>query len=268
MRPVLFDFFGISVQSYGVSKAVAALAAAWLLGRAFARQGLDREHAHALALAATVWGFVGAKAYFLAENYDRLAWHQLGGTGFTWYGGFIGGTAAAVVTARRRNLPLAQVAGLAAAPLSLAYGIGRLGCLLAGDGTYGTPSSLPWAIAFPDGVVPTDVPVHPTPLYESLVAFALAALLWRLQQRWHPFMVVAAYLFASGLARILVEGLRTNEAVLVGLTQPQIWSFGLLAASPVLVALAARDRRAISAGLPRSALRSDPVSRPTGQSPR
>ena len=39
MWPVLFSVFGIQIQSYGVSKALAALVAAWLLGRAFRRLG-------------------------------------------------------------------------------------------------------------------------------------------------------------------------------------------------------------------------------------
>src|SRR5882724_6403242 len=85
-------------------------------------------------------------------------WHEFGGMGFTWYGGVITGTAAVLIIIRRRGLPLGLVSGLLAVPLSLAYGIGRLGCLLAGDGTYGRPTDLPWGIAFPHGTVPTLVP--------------------------------------------------------------------------------------------------------------
>jgi hypothetical protein len=79
--------------------------------------------------------------------------------------------------------------GAGAAPLSLAYGIGRLGCLLAGDGTYGPPSDLPGAMAFPNGAMPTTVPVHPTPLYEALAAFAIAGLTQ--PQLWSLALVVA-----------------------------------------------------------------------------
>lgn len=114
--------------------------------------------------------------------------HDLGGMGFTWYGGFLGGTLAAVASVRRHQLPIGAVAGAAAVPLTIAYGIGRLGCLLAGDGTYGRPTALPWGMTFRSGVVPTVVPVHPTPLYEALAAGAIAAILWvlskRLRARW------------------------------------------------------------------------------------
>jgi len=111
---------------------------------------------------------------------------------------------------RRHQLPLGIVAGAAAIPLTLAYGIGRLGCLLSGDGTYGRPTSLPWGMAFPNGVVPTSVPVHPTPLYEALAAVAIATLLWALGQRWTPPAVFGAYLVLSGISRFLVEYLRIN----------------------------------------------------------
>lgn len=242
MRPVLFSLFGLPVQSYGVSKALAALVAAWLLGRAFARHGLARDQAYSLTTTATLWGFAGGKVYYLAEHAPDLTWHDLGGKGFTWYGGFLAGGLATLVLARRRHLPVSLVAGLAMAPLSVAYGIGRLGCLLAADGTYGKPSSLPWAIAFPNGVVPTTVAVQPAPLYEALAAFALAGTLWWLQQRWHPLLVVAAYLVGSGTARFLVEFVRSNPVVRLGLTQPQLWSIGLVAAGAAVSVLACRSQ--------------------------
>jgi len=151
VRPILFSLFGVPIGSYGVSKALAALVAGWLLVRLFVRRGLNPDDAYTMTFAGAVWGFVGAKAYYLLEELPDLTWHDLGSSGFTWYGEFLAGVAAVLVVARRRGLPLVLVAGLAAAPLSVAYGIGRLGCLLAGDGTYGRPSTLPWAMTSPTG---------------------------------------------------------------------------------------------------------------------
>lgn len=239
MLPVLFTIFGVPIQSYGVSKALAVVVAGWLLARLFVRRGLNPDDAYTMAFAGAVWGFVGAKAYYVFEQLPNLTRHDLGSSGFTWYGGFLAGVAAVVVVARRRRLPLVLVAGLAAAPLSVAYGIGRLGCLLAGDGTYGRPSTLPWAMAFPDGMVPTTSPVQPTQLYEALVAFALAGTLWWLQERFQPVLVVATYLVVTGLARFLIEYARVNTPTLLGLTQPQLWSVVLAAAG---VGLAVRTR--------------------------
>jgi phosphatidylglycerol:prolipoprotein diacylglycerol transferase len=234
VRPVLFTILGFPIQSYGVSKALAALAAWWLLQRSFRRLGWNPEHAGTIVLVATLAGFAGAKVYYLLEHAGDLSLHDFGSMGFTWYGGLIGGVLGVILTARRYRLPLSQLAGVVAAPLSLAYGIGRLGCLLSGDGTYGKPTNLPWGMTFPDGVVPTTVPVHPTPLYEALVAFALAGLLWWLQSRWQPLRVFALYLALSGLARLLIEALRTNTPALFGLTQPQLWSIVLILAAGVL----------------------------------
>ncbi|WP_282007021.1 prolipoprotein diacylglyceryl transferase [Propioniciclava sinopodophylli] len=222
MWPVLFTVFGVPIQSYGASKALAALVGAYLLGKAFQRLGYEKEQAHSLVLWATVWGFVGAKVYFVLANLDRLTWHTLGSSGFVWYGGLIGGTLAVVVMTRRHQLPLGTVAGAMAMPLSVAYGIGRIGCFLAGDGTYGKPTTLPWAMAFPNGAVPTDIPVHPAQLYEALGAFVIAGLLWTIGQRWQGWPVFGAYLVLSGLARLLVEFVRVNPPFVLGLTEAQV----------------------------------------------
>lgn len=243
MRQILFSILGFDIQSYGVSKALAALVAAFLLARTFDRIGLDRDCAYSLVLWSTVWGFAGAKTYYLLEQLPALTLHDLGGMGFTWYGGFLAGTIAAVTFVRRHHLPIAEVAGAAAVPLALAYGIGRLGCLLAGDGTYGRPTSMPWGMTFRNGVVPTVVPVHPTALYEALAAGAIAAILWVLSKRLRSVAVFGAYLGLSGSARFLVEYLRINERTILGLTQPQLWSLVSVAAGLVLIA---RSRQRIA----------------------
>lgn len=241
MYPVLFEIFGISVTAYGVSKALAALVAAWLLGREFRRLGWDAEVAHSIVLAATVLGFAGAKLYYLAEQWGELNHHTIS-AGFTWYGGVLAATLTVIVMAKRRGLPLGPLAGIAAVPLSIAYGIGRLGCLLAGDGTTGTPTDLPWGVTITAGMVPTDGAVHPTPLYEALAAFAIAALLWSLRTRLAPVVLFASYLVLSGAARFLVELVRTNDGAILGLTQPQLWSLLLMA---IGVGLLIRGRGAL-----------------------
>jgi phosphatidylglycerol:prolipoprotein diacylglycerol transferase len=243
VRPVLFSLLGLDVQTYGVSKAAAALLAAYLLGREFTHLGLKKDAAHSLVFWATLWGFVGAKVYFVLENLDDLSWHHLGGMGFTWYGGLIAGVAAGLVIIRRHRLPLGQVAGATAIPLSLAYGVGRLGCFFAGDGTYGKPSDLPWAMTFPDGAVPTNIAVHPTQLYETLAAMAVAGALWWARRRVPGASLFGAYLVLSGLARFQIEFLRANTAVVAGLTQPQLWSLLCIGVGLVIiVVLASRPR--------------------------
>lgn len=246
MQPVLFEIFGFPINSYGLSKALAALAAGYLLAREFRRLGWDPDRAWSIVFAATVLGFVGGKVYYLAEHFGELTVHDFGGHGFTWYGGLIAGTLTVAVMGWRSGLPLGQLAGIAAAPLSVAYGIGRVGCFLSGDGTYGQPSDLPWAVAFPNGMVPTMVPVHPTGLYEALFAFTLAAFLWAVRTRLAPLSVFGLYALLSGLARFLIEELRLNDEVLFGLTQPQWWSL-LLITIGIGLLLASKRRTAIPA---------------------
>jgi len=258
VRPVLFSILGIDIQSYGLSKALAALVAAWLLGRAFEQLGLKKDSAHALVLWATIWGFVGAKIYYLLEQLPNLTVHDLGGMGFTWYGGLIGGLTAALIVIRRHHLPAATVAGAVAVPLTVAYGIGRLGCLISGDGTYGRPTDLPWGMRFPSGVVATDTPVHPTPLYEAIAAAIIAVALWKLAHRLPPIAVFGAYLVLSGASRFLVEFLRINDPALLGLTQPQLWAILSVLAGTILTLLPRRPRQNV---IPpeRPALRADTI---------
>ena len=104
---------------------------------------------------------------------------------------------------------------------ALGYGIGRIGCFLSGDGDYGIPTSLPWGMSFPNGLVPTTQRVHPTPIYELIVACAIAWWLWRMRitnrstraQR-ETRQVFAAYLILTGVARFLVEFIRINPALI------------------------------------------------------
>ena len=258
MVPVLFSIGGLDIQTYGLSKGLAAVVAAWLLGRAFDGLGLRRDDAHSLVIWATVWGFVGAKIYFLLEHLGSLTPHSFGNSGFTWYGGVVGGVTAAGVIMRRRSLPALPVAGAAMIPLSIAYGIGRIGCWLSGDGTSGTPTSLPWGMPAVHGAAPTDVAVHPTGLYEAIGAFAIAATLWGLQRRGAGAVdMIAWYLLLSGTARFAVEFIRTNTPVVVGLTQPQLWAAASVVAGIGLLAIArARARHAH----PSSNLNETPVS--------
>lgn len=252
MRPVLFEIFGIPINSYGVSKAAAALLAGFLLVREFRRLGWDEDRAWTLVMATTVSGFIGAKLYYLAEHGGSLQWHHLGSSGFTWYGGFIAGSLTVLALARYWRLPLATLTAVLVSPLAAAYGVGRLGCFLAGDGTYGRRSDLPWAMAFPDGTVPTTVPVQPTALYEAVAALLLAAVLWTLRTSLPPLVLVALYAIVSGVTRMLIEELRINKEVWFGMTQPQLWSIVLTALGVGLLLRAARQRR------------SNPTSRPAG----
>src|SRR5438105_10187160 len=130
---------------------------------------------------------------------------------------------------------------MCATALALGYAIGRIGCQVSGDGDYGIASSLPWAMGYPHGTVPTPpgVKVQPTPIYETLAMGLIAWWLWRLRDRFRPGVLFAFYLVLSGTERLLVEFIRRNHHVLAGLTAPQLESIGLIAIGAAWLAAAA-----------------------------
>ncbi|OUW63525.1 MAG: hypothetical protein CBD58_00160 [bacterium TMED198] len=110
--------------------------------------------------------------------------------------------------------------------LALGHGIGRIGCFLVGD-DYGKPSDLPWAIAFPNGIPPTDVPVHPTQLYEMTCYFLIFAYLRYFvtnQRNRFKGQIFCEFLFLHGLSRFVIEFVRVNPKYLLGLSGAQIIS--------------------------------------------
>ena len=135
-----------------------------------------------------------------------------------WYGG---------APAARMRAPVGLAPQLADAadarrrgrPLAAGYAIGRIGCQLAGDGDYGIPWDGPWAMAYPDGTVPTTEEVHPTPVYETIAMGIVALLLWRWRHRWRAGTLFGLWLVLAGAERFLVEFVRRNDDVFLGLTQ-------------------------------------------------
>lgn len=241
MRPVLVELGPFEVHSWGVLAAV-AFSFAWLvLKRELDRIAGQGDAAFPLVLAGAVGGIVGARLYWFFEHVgDASLTDSFSGAGFTWYGGVLGGALAVLLVARRRQLPLDALLGASAPALALGYGVGRIACQLAGDGTYGVASDLPWAMSYPDGEVPTSERVHPTPVYETLASLLIFAVLWRLRRGMAPVRLFALYLALAGAERFLVEFIRRNYEVALGLSQPQLFAAAMLAAGAVLLALPPR----------------------------
>jgi phosphatidylglycerol:prolipoprotein diacylglycerol transferase len=245
MKPEI-HVLGLSIKTFGVTFALAFIACWGLVARRVRELGKPVDWSYEVIFAALVGGVVGARGYYLIQNYDRVRHDLLGsvfsGSGLVWYGGAIGGAIAVLAWMRwRRALNLVMLDMLGTA-LALGYGIGRIGCQLSGDGDYGIRSSLPWAMGYPHGTVPTPpgVTVQPTPIYETAAMCLLAYLLWRLRDRVRPGVVFALYLVLSGLERFLVEFIRRNSEVFAGLTTPQLESLALCAAGLLWLALLAR----------------------------
>jgi phosphatidylglycerol:prolipoprotein diacylglycerol transferase len=249
MQPEI-DLGPLTLKTFGIMFALGFLGAAAVCGRRFKELGKPADWAYEMIFAALVGGIVGARGYYMAQNWDAVKEDFFGnlfsGSGLVWYGGAIGGAIAVCIWAWRRGFLELALLDLAAAPLALGYAIGRIGCQLSGDGDYGTPSDLPWAMSYPDGTVPTTDRVQPTPVYESVTMALVAWLLWTLRDRLAPGLLFALYLVLSGLERFLVEFVRRNDEVWAGLTVPQIESLVLMVIGLAWIALASR-RRAVLA---------------------
>ncbi len=232
MQPEL-NLFGITIQTFGLCLGLAFLAAGALVARRLRELGRDVDFAYEMVFAALIGGIVGAKLWFVIETGGAL----FSGTGLVFYGGLFGGAIAVLAWARYRGQLDWKLPDIVAPSLAAAYGIGRIGCQLSGDGDYGKDWDGPWAMAYPDGTVPTTETVHPTPVYETLAMALFTALLWRWRDRWAPGVLIGVYVFGAGLERFLVEFVRRNEPGALGLTQAQWVSVGMMVVGGVLVAL-------------------------------
>jgi phosphatidylglycerol:prolipoprotein diacylglycerol transferase len=191
------DLGPLTLKTFGIMFALGFLGAGAVCGRRFKELGKPVDWAYEMIFAALVGGIIGARAYYLIQNWsdvsDDFFGNVFSGSGLVWYGGALGGAIAVFIWAWRRNFLTLALLDLAATPLALGYAIGRIGCQLSGDGDYGKQSDLPWAMSYPDGTVPTDQTVHPTPIYESLTMGVIAIVLWRLRRRLTDGLLFALY---------------------------------------------------------------------------
>ena len=219
----------LTLGSYGLMVAIGLICGFFILRADFARRGVSVD-AEAIIGITGLSGLVGSRLYHLLESPAEFfadPWPQLFSTmGFAFVGAIIGGFLALVLLAKRFRISPLLMLDAASPAAALGYGIGRIGCLISGDGDYGIPTSLPWGMSFPNGIVPTTERVHPTPVYEFLVAALIAWILWRLGARGLKThapngIIFAAYLVLTGIARFLVEMIRINPRSFYGLTNAQ-----------------------------------------------
>ena len=246
MYPVLFQFGAFTISSFGVMMVIAFLLGNYLLRKDVVAEGYEPIVAEDITFRAAVGGILGAKIYYLietiptgqaADNISGLVEIIAGiftlsggriadgiqnfGAGLVFLGGFMGGMAAVSWYVYRNKLNWLKVADWVAPFLILGHGIGRIGCFLVGD-CYGIPSNLPWACAFPLGLPPTNIPVHPTQLYEMFAYFTIFFYL-RYCKRNQQFSgeLMFKYLLLGGFSRFMIEILRTNTKYFFGLSGAQ-----------------------------------------------
>ena len=233
MYPEILKIGPLTIYSYGLMAALGFLLAGFLLEREFVRVGRKKELAGTIIIAAMIGGIVGSKIYFLIENPSLLKEDFFGsvfsGAGLVWYGGLLGGLLAVTWWIKKKGIPFLLVADLLAPLLLLGQGMGRIGCFLAGDGCYGPPSDVPWAMAFPNGVIPTMQRVHPTPLYDAILLISLFFVMWFIRKKaFKPGTLFGIFGMFMGTERFFTEFFRTNPRDIFGmLTQAQFFSIVL-----------------------------------------
>ena len=244
MYPILFQIGPITIYSFGAFMALAALVAAWVVHSELKRRGFDPELASTMVFAAAVGGLIGARLLFIVEEWGNFLRSPMQyiftGAGFTWYGGLLGGIAAVSWVARKNKIPWLVTADIGAPAVALAYGIGRIGCHVAGDGDWGIVTDVPWGVAYTNAIVgwadpqtgipyPSGVRVHPTPIYEFLESLLIFTILWKLRKSYAPGTIAWLYLVLAGLARFVVEFWRINPSFAAGLSEAQWFSLAIMA---------------------------------------
>ena len=209
------------------------------MARRLKELGKPVDWVYEMVFAALIGGLVGSRLDYLIQNWDKVSDDLLGnifsGSGLVFFGGLLGGAVGVIIWALRRGVLTWQLADAAAVPVAIGYAVGRVGCQLSGDGDYGISSDLPWAMAYPDGTVPTTDEVHPTPVYETFAMGIAALVLWHLRDRFAPGVLFGLYLVIVGVERFLIELIRRNDAVVAGLTLPQLVSLAVIALGTALM---------------------------------
>ena len=253
--PLTFQLGPLTITGYGIMMMVAFLMAGWAIQLDLSRRGMSENYAADIIFAAVIGGIVGAKIWYVLLTGDWDALIRRGG--FVWYGGFLGGVTGVLATGWWKRVPARWTMELTAAPLALGYALGRVGCFLVND-DYGIPSTLPWAMKFPQGLpattaanmtqlfgipVPagtnpaTVLAVHPTQLYETAIMLGVFMLLWRLRDNGRPIgWLFGLYLALAGLERFLIEILRAKDDRFLGpFTIAQLTSVILIGIGAVLL---------------------------------
>lgn len=242
MLPVLFRLGPIDITSFGAMVALGALAGLWVFRRELTRAGLP-DAALDAAIFGLLGGLIGAKLLYVFEHLDESSFFSLlfDRGGMSWFGGFVGGLLAGYWTIRRHGWPMVPVLAAATPALAIGQMLGRIGCFLVGD-DYGRPTTLPWGVSFPRGLPPTDVPVHPTQLYEAAFLALLAWILIRWRRRSvSDLTVLGRYFVLAGGFRFLLEFVRVNTRVLGPLTVAHMFSALVVGLGVVLLTASRRQ---------------------------
>tara|TARA_B100001758_G_C18401362_1_gene609236 strand:- start:387 stop:1559 length:1173 start_codon:yes stop_codon:yes gene_type:complete len=219
-----------------------------------------------ITMIAAISGIIGAKIFHNLENIGEFIADPIGQllsfSGLTFYGGLIAGAGSVIWYARKYKINILHLIDAAAPSLMIAYGIGRIGCMMSGDGDWGIVNLAPkpdwmsflpdwmWSYSFPHNVIRSGIPmqdcgdqfwqpycyelanpVWPTAFYEIMMSLVIFSILWSIRKHVKvKGLLFSIYLIFNGLERFSIEKIRINTEynILGGVTQAEIISFCLV----------------------------------------
>ena len=254
MKPEL-HVLGLNIKTFGVFFALNFAAWGLLVARRLRELGKPQDWAYEMVLVAIAGGLVGARLYYVIQHYDAVKHHLVsglfGGAGLVWYGGLLGGVITVVTWARWRGFLGLALLDLAGPGLALGYAVGRIGCQVSGDGDYGIHSGL----ALGDGLPARGGAHHHRGASDAHLRDALDGAgglrVVAAARPGAPRGLFALYLVLAGLERFLVEFIRRNADVALGLTAAQLESLGLFVAGAIWLAAIVTRGGGLLLGTPR-----------------
>lgn len=241
MFPKLFEIGPVPVYSYGLMLGITFIVGNALFLRELKRNNLDENIGVTITFLCLIGGIVGSKIFYIIEEWNFGSNKSLGSyftkeylfssSGLTFYGGLILAILLVIIYCKYNKLSILQIFDMMAPSAAIGYGIARIGCHLSGDGDYGIPvNGTFWEFlgySYTNGTVPTKegVLVHPTSIYEFLLAILIFLFLWSKRTKYKtPGIIFGLYLIIAGTERILIEIIRINPRIIFGLSQAQIIS--------------------------------------------
>jgi phosphatidylglycerol:prolipoprotein diacylglycerol transferase len=227
MFPILFKYKIITIGGYGVMLGLGFYLAFLLLEREFKLRDINPELAYKILLLAIPCGIVGSKIFHILEHLDQFAADPINmifsGSGLSAYGGYVMAFFIGIIMIKKNNERILSVFDAASPSLALGYCFGRFGCHVAGDGCFGIKTMSFWGTPYPNGIVPSSIPVYPTPLFEVFVScIAVGVLLKMRKLELKEGRLFFTFLIFSGLPRFIVEYIRRNPELISGLSQAQV----------------------------------------------
>ncbi len=236
MKPILFSFGAIHLYSYGLCIAIGVLLSLFLMQRRAVKEGFPKpEEVLDMAFAVLVWGFLGARLFYVLQNFsyyraEPLKIFAIWEGGLIFYGGAISGFLGLWLMSRKKKWSFWKILDFLVPYVALSHAFGRIGCFLNGC-CFGKACDLPWAVRFPE----LPYAVHPTQLYEAIYDLMLFIFLINRGKRARfEGEISLLYFLLYGIGRYTIEFLREPSWVWMGLTSNQWLSAVIIVAAFII----------------------------------